>query len=115
MAYELEINPTINPRIGSWIAYNQNQTPPKANQLIVSINDPINRPIIGPKYQPIIIPGNHAKEMVTPEPILIFNKFNKILSPSKAASKQIPVIDLKTFIGQKGNKNLTTIFEFIAP
>ena len=80
--------------------------------MIVSINAPINNPTIGPKYQPMIIPGNQANEIVMPAVILILKRLRRILNPSRAAKTQMPVIDLKIFTGQNGNKNLINLFVF---
>lgn len=67
--------------------------------------------MIGPKYQPMIIPGNQANEIVIPATIGTLNRFIKILKPNKAANTQIPVTVLKTLTGQNGKKNLS-VFNF---
>lgn len=78
---------------------------------MVSITNPINKPTTGPKYQPIIIPGSQAKEIVIPATMGTLNKFNNMLKPNKAAKTQIPVTVLKTLTGQNGKKNLS-VFNF---
>ena len=66
----------------------------------MSIINPIQNPIIGPKYHPIIYVGNHAKLIEIPVLIFTTKKLFKImLIPIKQARILIQLIDEKTFIG----------------
>ena len=105
--YKLDNIPTKKPTQGSWIAYNQNQKPPNINQFKVSINAPKNKPIIGPKNQPIIIVGNHVNEMDIPIPgILIEIAFNAIANAIKNPRIHRITTERKVFIGLSGNKKI---------
>lgn len=76
----------------------------------MSITPPIIKPITGPKYQPIIITGNQAKDNDIPPIIFMLIRFNKILKAIKKAKTKIVFVVLKTLIGQKGNKNFINVF-----
>ncbi|MDE7087940.1 MAG: hypothetical protein K2O19_00200 [Malacoplasma sp.] len=53
----------MKPTIGSWIAYNQNQTLPDISIPSESVMKPATKPYIGPYSQPIIIKGVHDTEI----------------------------------------------------
>ncbi|MCQ2748204.1 MAG: hypothetical protein MJ223_03040 [Mycoplasmoidaceae bacterium] len=71
---------------------------------------PNTRPTIGPKYQPITINGNQAREIDKENgAILIVNSPSTILNAIKIARKNINCKVRKDLIGEKGKKNFFTL------
>ena len=104
--YIKNINPLKKPTNGSWIAYSQNQTPPWIKKHNVSVNAPINKPIIGPKNHPTKMVGNHPNEILIPiVGILIEIKSKTIDNAINNPNNEIKETDFNTLTGYKGNKN----------